>query len=493
MKRRRPEVNYYNFIKFLGHLNIIKIRLNDRNHLAVVKGNIVETITIEQLSKLVLDKILNRLPESYDFKERQMAANVIVEKSQKLYHSNTLNYLECKELPIRRDSKNSCAINFSNGILHIFAKEVEFEKHRDVKSLILKSSIVDHEFSIEKERGDFRSFVWKVSGRTLNRYKALVCTLGYLAHRYKDPANPKIVILVDEIADEHNIANGGRGKSLLLRCLKYIRNCEEIAGKTFQSSARFAYQRVTIATNNILINDVTKYESLDNFYNVSSDDFVIERKFEKEEVIPYKYSPKIAITANNLLKQTEGFSSERRKHEIEISGYYGKHLNPKTDFGRTLFDEWDTEEWNRFYNFIAWSVSYYLKFGLVEAPKININQRKLLNQVGPELTEYLDELLRLGKTKLHKKDTYNEFIKGGYLNRRYIPNQGSFTRKIKKYFEYRELNYREVPSDTRQYFEVLTQGGATDSEPTSIKDIEVDYQLVKTKAKMSSILKIIKE
>jgi len=128
----------------------------------------------------------------------------------------------------------------------------------------------------------------------------------------------------------------------------------------------------------------------------------------------------------------------------------------------------------------------YLNTGLIEAPCINLIERRLINEVGIELMEFLDDELIRTK-KLHKKELFQTFIKGGYVSYKYQPTQKSFTTRIKKYFEYKNINYIETPSSTKIYFEVVQQ---TDSVfYTTINDIKVNYYTVDTVNKITRLAK----
>lgn len=72
------------------------------------------------------------------------------------------------------------------------------------------------------------------------RYLSLMAAIGYLLHQYKDPANPKIIVLIDQIIGEEETHNGGTGKSLLFKALSYMRNMVELSGKERFSPISYA-------------------------------------------------------------------------------------------------------------------------------------------------------------------------------------------------------------------------------------------------------------
>src|SRR5690606_26559698 len=99
-----------------------------------------------------------------------------------------------------------------------------------------------------------------------------------------------------------------------------------------------------------------------------------------------------------------------------------------------------------------------------------------------EFLDFMEEELQ-GKTKLHKKELFSKFSKGGYVNSRYLPNQRTFTTKVKKYLEYKQIPYREIPLNTKMYFEILTE---KDLKPMiTIDSVDTDYRTVDTTNKLT--------
>src|SRR5690606_11203113 len=168
----------------------------------------------------------------------------------------------------------------------------------------------------------------------------------------------------------------------------------------------------------------------------------------------------------------------------EVSQHYGKHLTVQDEFNHFYFYDWSEKQWNSFIYYMATCIQKFLRNGLVEVDEINLNQRRLISEVRIELMEYMDEQL-LTKTKLHKKELFTDFIRGGYVSLKYQPTQKSFTVRVKKYFEYKNIAYREVPANTRMYFEVI--GENSKPQPQTISDVKSEYCTVKTLSQMKKL------
>ncbi|WP_407557335.1 primase-helicase family protein [Winogradskyella sp. 4-2091] len=481
----------YQLIRFLKlKLYVCKVRLHETTHLAIKRYNQIELVDNEAIAQKFITYVEDYFPDDKGILSKTMVLDLIVGQSTSYYNNKVFNHLPIYNVTIKPDTKDTCYLTFAHQVVKITKHELQQIPYHELDIAVFNNRKIDRRFKRNKNklRGDYVKFVWNLSGHSPYRFKVFCTVLGYLIHNYKDPANPKMVILIDQVIGELEAANGGSGKSLFFKAIGHIRNLVELSGKKLQSNSRFAFQRIDVWIDVILVNDASKTENLENWYNITADGFMTERKYEKEQFIPHHLSPKICLSSNHMIRRPEGNSSERRVHEIEVSDYYGKDLSPNEEFERNLFgDEWTDKDWREFDNFIVFCVQYYLQFGLLTPPKINILKRKLIAEVGIELIEFMDDKITQGITKFHKKDTYDEFVKGGFINRKYIPQRNSFTRKLKKFFEYKQLNYTETPSDSKKYLELLTDVKIEDVTTQTLKDKVVDYKLVDTPNKLTRL------
>jgi len=73
----------------------------------------------------------------------------------------------------------------------------------------------------------------KINSHSLNRFHHMCRTIGYILHNFKDPANPRAVILTDEVISDN--PEGGVGKGVFLKGLGKIKNMVTMDGKSFNS------------------------------------------------------------------------------------------------------------------------------------------------------------------------------------------------------------------------------------------------------------------
>jgi hypothetical protein len=232
----------------------------------------------------------------------------------------------------------------------------------------------------------------------------MVSIIGYLIHRYKDPANAKAIIFMDTYKDGN--ANGATGKSLLTKGIARVRESAFQDGKFFTSSDKFVFSHVNYGTRILIIDDVPRTFDFEKIFPLITEKAVIERKYENKFVIPFEESPKIVITTNYTVEGV-GSSHRRRKLEFILSEIFHPEYSPEDKFGHLLFVEWDEIQWCEFFYFIIYCVQEFLKKRLIE-PMFNVAERKFKMATTPQFQSYVNEDVEYG-TKLNKKTVYDDF------------------------------------------------------------------------------------
>ena len=215
-----------------------------------------------------------------------------------------------------------------------------------------------------------------------------IFTLGYMLHRYKDDSRPWVPYAVDDSVVEDNVAEGGAGKSLLYKALKFVMNVHEINGKDDIENDKFLYEGVTKHTDFILFDDVKRNFTLEMIYQATTGNVTVNAKNMNKESFSYKDSGKFGVSSNYSIRDRNG-SSNRRRLTIGYSDYYHaenesrERREPTDDFGYILFKDWDDKQWNIYINFLVQCLQFYLgctkKIG---APENNIMFRAYLSEMG---------------------------------------------------------------------------------------------------------------
>src|SRR5690606_19776044 len=137
----------------------------------------------------------------------------------------------------------------------------------------------------------------------------------------------------------------------------------------------------------------------------------------------------------------ESNNEDRRRHEIEFTQYYGKNLTPEDEFGRQLFDEWNNEDYNKFYNYMVYCIQAYLNNGLIKQNAKNLKLRKLMAETSMEFYEWITEVEKVPfNTRLDKKEYYHKF-KEEYPDFDKWLNQRTFTIWLQKYISFNDWEY----------------------------------------------------
>lgn len=481
-------VDFYNFLDFLG---IKRLKEENSYEFAVVRENIIRRIPKSDIVRMLLDW----LSENFEmFKQEDVEVDDVLDafinKSKLLLDDKALYFIKTIEYRKQMDSPHDSYIYFLNTAVHISKESISLVNYEDLQWQIMEQQILPRTFHMSKNLNSnksipFQQFVSNLAKNDPERILPLETTLGYMLHRHKNFALTKAVVFMDENMNEIDLVEGGTGKSLLMKGVGHMRNVCEISGKGFKGSM-FDFQRVNAETDIVLINDANPNLSLDTFYNITADGFAINRKYKSEILLSYEESPKIAFTTNYVLKAPAGNSTDRRRIEFEVAQHYGKNLTVYNDFKHFFFTDWNQKQWDEFSYYMMHCLQSYLNNGLMEAPSINLTERRLISELGVEFLEFMEEELS-SKKKLHKKELFSKFSKGGYVNQRYLPNQRTFTTKVKKYLEYKQISYKETPLNTKMYFEILTE---KDLKPLiTIDNIDTNYKTVDTANKMTRLSK----
>lgn len=221
---------------------------------------------------------------------------------------------------------------------------------------------------------------------------------GYLLHRYKDPAKPWAVYLMDNEVVSDDESHGGTGKSLFSNSPRIFMDTKVLASrnaKLFENN--FLFDGVTEHTDYFLFDDASKYFKFDNLYTTITGDLNVNPKNNQPYIVPFAQSPKFAISTNYSLRSTEP-STMRRLLVGAFSDWYhyadGRDRtahDPVKDFGHKLFDGWDDMQWNSFFNFAAQCCQFFLGAEeKISAPDASVMKRNSLANMGPAFQAWAD-------------------------------------------------------------------------------------------------------
>lgn len=294
------------------------------------------------------------------------------------------------------DTKDETWLFFRNFAIKITKAGHEPFEYKNLTGYIWDSHIIQRDFYGHIFDGcDAERFVDILGGDKKDQLQKII---GYSISKYKDPLNPRAVILMEDIdAENEGESQGGSGKGLCFQFIKQFRKTADFDGKNFRFSDPFLYQNVDQDTSIIFIDDTEQSFKFKSLFSILTGPLAINKKNKQQIVIPYSKSPKIFITSNFSIGGID-ISARRRKYEFPVVKHFGEDLEPYDVFKRQFFSDWDNKEWLRFDNFIAHCCQLYLSESnkkSIGAATVNSSERSLINNTNRDFIEYMDGQLSM--------------------------------------------------------------------------------------------------
>lgn len=240
-----------------------------------------------------------------------------------------------------------------------------------------------------------------------------IFSIGYLMHRYKDRSKGWFIFAMDGKLSDDGKSWGGSGKSIV-----YDMAMRALLRRNFMLSGRnpkltddpHKYDGLSEHHRYLFVDDAHKYLKLDVFYSEITGDIKVNPKGKKPFTIPFEVSAKYSFSSNYTPDM--GPSTARRMvinvfsdyyHDAGETTDYKESRDPKTEFGKQMFKEFDQKEWNDFYN----TALYCLKFYLGTTEKItpgmgNVNKRNLTDIMGNNFHDWANAFFSDQGDKLDK-------------------------------------------------------------------------------------------
>ena len=379
----------------------------------------------------------------------------------KYFSNDFLNMLESVEIEIKKDTAEQCFLYYKNCVVEVGKDYVKQIDYLNIDKYVWQDSVIERDFNIfDHHKCVFRSFIWYISGENQDAYNSFKSAIGYLLHSYKTQADNKAIILNDEmITDE---PNGRSGKGVFFNGIKQLKKLVALNGKKIDLNSQFAFQTVKADCQVLVFDDVKRNFPFEDLFSIITEGLEIEYKGQGAIKLPVTKSPKIVITTNYTIKG-EGGSFDARKFELELSSYFNSKFSPKDKFGHMFFDDWDSNEWSRFDNFMIQCIQYYLVNGLQKQNHKNLDERKYITETNQDFHEWTKEgHLEQGK-RYYNSNSFDLFIEE-YPDYRNKLTVKTFKKWVKKYCEFNKLIYSDGTANSLRYFYI------SKNNETPIKD-----------------------
>lgn len=366
----------------------------------VADGFIEETST-QQVKEFIKNYILS-LPDTFDGGiGREDLLEIVLKGSGTYFTEQFFEFFDEIKPDFLKSTQHTNYFPFRNGIVVVDKKGISIKSYGELGKTVWKSRVIPFDIEIDKDLEpqlcEYFRFIQCVSGNEGERLLYCMQLIGYLLHSYKDASKPYAVILAEETENDKD--GGGTGKGIFVKALSYLIRTVKLDGKNFKIDKTFALQRVSLDTQLISIEDCDKGLDFEKFNSQITEGSVVEKKNKDELFIDYKDSPKFIFSTNYMLN-LKGNHGKRRSRVFEFSPFFGPGRTPLDHFGRLMFDDWDEDEWSRFYNFMFVCVQEYLDHGLQAPPQTTKLRRKQVRvNFGEEFLDYFDSIVEDHKDK----------------------------------------------------------------------------------------------
>lgn len=438
------KIDSQSFIKQLAKLGYRKFTPGKECTFVYIEKNIVEEVEAVHMK----DHIRNYMKYSErEFDEGITSDKImgkIINQAPTLFSRGNLEFLDTLGNNFKRDNRNESYFYFQNCFVRVTRSGIAVQNYEELDGLIWKKQIIGRSFNLSKNESDVRKFVLRICRGDEKRFNSAISVIGYLLQGYKDPANAKAIIFMDEKIDDG--ANGGCGKSLLGNAISQIRKSLRIPSKNFKFD-RFSFQSYEPGTNIIEFNDLSKGFPFEMLFTAITDNMAFEKKNKDETIVDFKHAPKILLSTNYTIKGVDE-STLRRQFILEFSDYFNSRYTPEMEYGKRFFEDWNEDEWNSFFNFMIGCELYYLRNGLVDYERVNADHKKLVESTAEEFVEFMEDIEP--EKQYDKKEQHQKFIEI-YPDYSKL-HQKTFTGWIKTYAKLKNYKYVDKKSGSYRGF-----------------------------------------
>lgn len=343
--------------------------------------------------------------------------------------------------------------------------------------------------------------VYEQKGHLINK----IFSLGYMLHKYKDESKAWAVYVMDNKLCDIGESHGGSGKSLGFgKLINVLKRRKTIDGRVPTiTKNEFIYHGVTEDTDYIFIDDAHAYLDYNFFFSAITGTLNVNPKQGAPFEIPFEDSPKF-VTTSNFPPRSLDPSLARRLLFVVYSDYY--HFNKDGEYnqvrqvsddfnGQNLFSSWDTNQWNKYFNFLARCVQFYLSHnGKFDAPNGNIQKRNLMAEMGDNFRAWAEVFFAARNhenqfanlnTDIPKSDMLEDFKRNTGLNK---ITSNKFKKSIKAFCKFNGWNFGDTERNDKNGRILVSKNGKTQevffikAEKAIVTDSEIKSMPIRPKA-----------
>lgn len=330
-----------------------------------IDNNVISEIRMTEIKDLITDYVKG-LEFVFDGIYRDALMEVVQQKTGVLFSDAQMEFLDYADVDILKDTPDTAYYPFKNTIAFVNRNGIHTMGYNELNGKVIwKDTIIQHNFEQNNDvhSFSFHRFISKIMGDDQERLEYFASCMGYILHGYKDELNPICIILGEEVADSKE--GGGAGKGIVTQAISKIVNQTIINGKGFKADKPFAFQRVALDTQLIVVQDTDSRFDFESLFSKLTDGLTIEKKNKDELFLPYSESPKFLITTNYSIPNTSS-AARRRQRLVEFSNFFSDKYTPYDFLGEYLFFGWTPDDWNKFYTIMFDYVCFYFQQGILK-------------------------------------------------------------------------------------------------------------------------------
>lgn len=373
-----------------------------------VSGNVLTSVTRDK----IIDHLEHFVKHEYDFDavgcefvDADQLINTFYDQLRTIFSKDLFARVRLDSpILISKDKATITYLYFKNGFVEITSDGYKLNDYKEMEGSVWDHQQMDRTFVKiadpleelpEREvphqqfRCVFADYVFKICGQSLERYQSLMSIIGYLVHDFY-AYNLKAIYFTDSTISDNS--EGRTGKTLLLKMIGEVRSYCEIHGKGFDPYDDKRYETVKLGTQLVHINDVSNKGKnrfdIEPLFNDITEGLHVRALY----MPPFRQLAKLVFSGNKSLF-ISGDSAAARILEFELSNFFSIKNRPDQFYGHWFGRDWDTDEWNRFDNFICLCAQTFHVHGLKEPPIINLMERKLRDHTAPEFIEFMEDIV----------------------------------------------------------------------------------------------------
>ena len=460
--------NLFNILHNAGYRKKYDAQKNIQ--LVKVQDNILDVVTNNEMRDYITN-LIDTLPSEIEVCGFKLQKAILSEKFKaehvRLFAKDSLAVLRNHTGKLMKDTKTAMLFPFLNGVAKVTKKGVELVPYGEFQNVFIwRSHILRREFHPTTETSEsssdntknamYANFIRNVCNKDADRTHTMRVAIGAALCTHFTPTRTKAYVCYDEELADRDSSMGGTGKGIWYKALFKLRKGVAINGKAFDAKDRFALQQLKIDTQIVVFDDIKEDFDPENLNHVITDGFKVEKKNQDILEIAPEDSPTVCIISNKIMKQKKGTTLSRRQFVLEFGNHYSKLLATTQEpivyeHGCEFFIEWDSDEWQRFDNYMIESCRLFLEHGLPVNKTINVAINLLLQSTCVEFMEWMESKQMVTGENYQFRKNFDEF-KNLYMGENSLFSENTFIKWVKLYAETLNLKYISFRFNDLYYF-----------------------------------------